>query len=157
MKALNDYMTKEAPGLAFAMFNTIFGLNGQDLEKYTKKHLKNAELVSKIYPETIKAIEPEFGFHFERGINKKAAETDRFILYQIMPSKKGVKVKKDGKPVLIIPPFVLGANILAFLPGEDKSYAHCFANQGIPTYIRIMKDIKTTPAMQDYDRGRRHP
>ncbi len=148
MDVFNDYMTKEAPKLAFAMFNTFLGLDGQDLEDYAKKHVKNAELVSKIYPETIKNIEPEFGFHFERGIDKKVAETDRFILYQIMPTKKSIKVKKSGKPVLIIPPFVLGANILAFLPGEDKSYTHCFANQGIPTYIRIMKDIKTTPALQ---------
>ena len=50
--------------------------------------------------------------------------------------------------MLIIPPYVLGANILGFLPGENRSYAHCFANQGIPTYIRIMKDIATTPAVQ---------
>jgi len=34
------------------------------------------------------------------------------------------------------------------LPGENKSYIHCFANQGIPTYIRIVKDIDTTPAVQ---------
>jgi hypothetical protein len=25
---------------------------------------------------------------------------------------------------------------------------HCFANQGIPTYVRILKDIETTPAVQ---------
>ena len=37
---------------------------------------------------------------------------------------------------------------MAFLPGEDKSFVHCFANQGIPTYIRIVKDIHTTPAVQ---------
>jgi hypothetical protein len=59
-----------------------------------------------------------------------------------------VKVRDHGKPILILPPYVLGANILAFLPGEYKSYVHCFANQGIPTYIRIVKDIDTTPAVQ---------
>jgi hypothetical protein len=34
------------------------------------------------------------------------------------------------------------------LPGEQRSYAHCYANQGIPTYIRILKDIGTTAALQ---------
>jgi len=43
---------------------------------------------------------------------------------------------------------VLGTNVLAFLPNDKKSYVHCFANKGIPTYIRIMKDIATTPAFQ---------
>jgi len=78
----------------------------------------------------------------------KAAETDRFTLYQSCRKHKGVNFRPDMKPVLIIPPYVLGANILAFLPGEDKSYVHCFANQGIPTYVRIIKDIGRTPAVQ---------
>ncbi len=49
---------------------------------------------------------------------------------------------------MIIPPFVLGANILGFLPGEQRSYAHCYANQGFPTYIRVLKDIDSSPALQ---------
>jgi hypothetical protein len=106
------------------------------------------ELVTKTYPQIIDDIEPEYGFHFEQGKNIKFAETDRFIVYQILPVDNKVKVREDGKPVLIIPPYVLGANILGFLPGENKSYTHCFANLGIPTYIRIMKDISITPALQ---------
>jgi dienelactone hydrolase len=57
-------------------------------------------------------------------------------------------VTEDGKPIIIVPPYVLGHNILAFLPGENRSYTHCFANQGIPTYVRVVKDIETTPAVQ---------
>jgi poly(3-hydroxyalkanoate) synthetase len=34
------------------------------------------------------------------------------------------------------------------LPGEGKSYAHAFANQGIPTYVRVVKNIHVTPAVQ---------
>jgi hypothetical protein len=37
---------------------------------------------------------------------------------------------------------------MAFLPGEDKSFVHCFANQGIPTYIRIVKEIYAHEAVQ---------
>lgn len=105
--------------------------------------------VAYTYPEAIDDIEPEFGFHFERQAPEtKVAESDRFELYQVMPSDPNVAVRQEGKPLLIIPPFVLGANILAFLPGEQRSYSHAFANQGIPTYIRIVKNIQTTEQVQ---------
>jgi hypothetical protein len=106
------------------------------------------DLLVHTYPQAIRDIAPEYGLHFDDGGYIKVAETERFYLYQVLPRHKGVKVRKKGKPVLIIPPYVLGANIMAFLPGEDKSFVHCFANQGIPTYIRIVKDIYTTPAVQ---------
>jgi hypothetical protein len=105
--------------------------------------------VAYTYPAAIEDIEPEFGFHFERqSPDTKVSETDRFALYQVMPSDRKVTTRPDGKPLLIIPPFVLGANILAFLPGEQRSYAHAFANQGIPTYIRVLKNIQTSEAVQ---------
>jgi hypothetical protein len=105
--------------------------------------------VTYIYPAAIEAIEPEFGFHFERQpASSKIDETGHFILYQVLPTDPKVTPRLDGKPILIVPPFVLGANILAFLPAEQRSYAHCFANQGIPTYIRVLKDIKTTETVQ---------
>lgn len=99
-------------------------------------------------PEAIEAIEPEFGFHFERHPESLVAETDRFYLRKVTPSAPGVEDDENSKPILIIPPFVLGANILAFLPGEQKSYAHSFANRGVPTYIRLMKNIHENPAVQ---------
>jgi hypothetical protein len=105
--------------------------------------------VAYTYPAAIEDIEPEFGFHFERQAPEtKVSETDRFELYQVTPSDSKVKVRPDGKPLLIIPPFVLGANILAFLPGEQRSYAHAFANRGIPTYVRVLKSIQTSEAVQ---------
>lgn len=105
--------------------------------------------VTNTYPAAIDAIEPEFGFHFERqSATSKIDETDHFILYQVEPNDAAVTTRPDGKPILIIPPFVLGANILAFLPAEKRSYAHAFANQGIPTYIRVLKSIRTSEAVQ---------
>jgi hypothetical protein len=100
------------------------------------------------YPQAIEAIGAEYGFHFERGQHTLVEETDRFRLYRIAPSWPGVETRFNSKPVLIVPPYVLGANILGFLPGEDRSYAHCFANQGIPTYIRILKDIAVCEPLQ---------
>ena len=100
------------------------------------------------YPEAIERIAPEFGFHFDSGIYPRIAETDRFNLYQILPTDSKIQARDNAKPILIIPPYVLGANILGFLPGENRSYAHCYANQGIPTYIRTLKDIRTSEALQ---------
>lgn len=105
--------------------------------------------VAYVYPQAIDDIGSEFGFHFERQPREsKVDETGRFELYQVLPTDPKVEVRQDGKPLLIIPPFVLGANILAFLPGEKRSYAHAFANQGVPTYIRVLKNIQHSKKVQ---------
>ena len=131
-----------------ALRESVFELKYDKLARYTKRQADLLEMVTHRYPKAIDAIAPEFGFHFERGEHILFDETDRFLLYRVAPSVSGVAIRMDAKPLLIVPPYVLGANILAFLPGEQRSYAHCYANQGYPTYIRIMKNIDTTPAMQ---------
>lgn len=148
MRAINAYAEQELPNAIAALFNTLFDLQGEPIDAFMDRQARAVETVAQTYPEAIAAIEPEFGFHFERGRDVKFAETDRFVLYQVMPTDPKVEVRENGKPVFIMPPFVLGANILAFLPGENRSYTHCFANQGIPTYIRVMKDIHSTEALQ---------
>ena len=148
LKAINNSGKMEMENAIAAVFNTLFCSEGEDVEGFLARQAKMMDVMANQYPQAIQDIEPEFGFHFEREDNKKIAETDRFILYQILPTDKKVKVNNSGKPVIILPPYVLGANILAFLPNEKRSYAHCFANQGIPTYIRIFKDISTNEAVQ---------
>ncbi len=98
------------------------------------------------YPKAIEEIKAEFGFHLDNGGYLKVAETERFDVYQVLPNLKGVTPR--SKPILIVPPYALGPNILAFLPAEQKSYVHCYANQGIPTYVRLVKDIDTTAAVR---------
>jgi len=131
-----------------AILNTLSNRNGEDIASYSARQARLMDLVVNDYPKAIADIKKEYGFHFENGGYVKAAETDRFELYQVLPLHSGSTVKEDGKPIIIVPPYVLGANILAFLPNESKSYVHCFANEGIPTYIRILKDIDTNPAVQ---------
>ncbi len=104
------------------------------------------KLTVKEYPKAIKAIKSEYGFHLDDTGYIKVAETDRFYLYQVLPNKKDVVSR--SKPILIVPPYVLGANILAFLPAEQRSYVHFYANQGVPTYIRLIKDIQTNVPVQ---------
>lgn len=148
LQAMDDFNRKELENYLMAFYNSWSHSEGEDLVDFFSRQFHMITGVSKTLPKAIQDIEPEFGFHFERGENPLFAETDRFYLYRIQPTDKAVTQDEKAKPILIIPPFVLGSNILGFLPGENKSYAHCYANQGIPTYIRIMKDIQTTPAFQ---------
>jgi len=148
IQAIDDFNNKELENYLIAFYNSLSQSEGENLPGFFSRQFDMITGVSKTLPKAIKDIEPEFGFHFERGENPLFAETERFLLYRIQPTDKNVKVDEKGKPIIIIPPFVLGSNILSFLPGEKKSYTHCYANQGIPTYIRIMKDIQTTPAFQ---------
>ena len=145
---MTAYAELEMAGLTDALQQSFFELNNKRLAKYTKRQADLLDMVTNTYPMLIDAIEPEFGFHFERGAHVLLDETDRFFLYRVTPSLKDVTTRVDAKPVLIIPPFVLGANILGFLPGEQRSYAHCYANQGFPTYIRVVKDIDSSPVLQ---------
>ena len=109
---------------------------------------KLSALVAYDLPRAMQDVVPEYGFHFESGEHELVAETDRFWLYQVAPSQPSVKAQNKAKPVMIVPPYVLGGNILAFLPSEQRSYAHAFANQGIPTYIRMMKPLHENEAVQ---------
>ncbi len=148
LSALDDYNSRTLKECITAWYNTIFNCRGDKIDDFISRQSEVVSNVTELLPRAIAEIEPEFGFHFERGQNPKFAETDRFLVYRIVPSDSAVETDNRMKPLLIIPPFVLGSNILAFLPGENKSYAHSFANQKIPTYIRIMRDIAVTPAFQ---------
>lgn len=144
-QAMNQFFKNE---IQVALPNMLTGAPGA-FDQFAQRMSQLVHGVSHTYPAAIESIEPEFGFHFERQpASSKIDETDHFILYQVLPTDSKMTPRPDGKPILIIPPFVLGANILAFLPGEKRSYAHAFANQGIPTYIRVLKNIKRTEAVQ---------
>lgn len=148
MAALEAFLKKESKEFYDAFYNTIFKRDGENLNDFFQRQFDIIEGTTRTFPKAVKEIAPEYGFHFEEKQQKPFAQTDRFFVYEVLPTDSNVTTDQTAKPVLIIPPFVLGSNILGFLPGENRSYAHSFANQGIPTYIRIMKDIKTTPAFQ---------
>jgi hypothetical protein len=147
-KMMTAYAHLELDGFTEALQQSCFELKHEKLAQYIQRQAELMDMVTHGYPKAIEDIEPEYGFHFERGEHVLVDETDRFLLYRIAPSLQGLETRADAKPLLIIPPYVLGANILGFLPGEQRSYAHCFANQGYPTYIRILKQIDVTPALQ---------
>ncbi|MFZ0240956.1 MAG: metal transporter [Desulfobacterales bacterium] len=147
LTGMTDYHTTTATRAATALFNSAGMGKGEDFAKFVANEAALLEKVVYSFPRAIRAIGSEYGFHFENDGYRKIAETDRFTVYQVLP-RNGAAVRSDGKPILIIPPYVLGANILAFLPGENKSYVHAYANQGIPTYVRVIKDIDTIPAVQ---------
>lgn len=149
--AFNHHL-QQAAGSFKALFQTFFGSNGNGIGAFSRKQADTMKLIAD-FGRQIEGIEPEYGFHFGDGNYELAGETECFWLYQVLPFKEGKSrpdlVNMDLRPVVIIPPYVLGANILCFLRGKDgeKSYAHSFANQGVPTYIRIIKPINETPAV----------
>ena len=147
-KFLNDYLNREGQEFLEAWRNTLLNGEGATLKDLVRNRMNTLNRIAHEYPMAIREVGEEFGFHFERGQDKVMAETDRFILYRITPTDSRVTTDDGLKPVVIIPPYVLGANILGFLPHENKSYAHAFANQGIPTYIRILKPVADHPAVQ---------
>jgi len=131
-----------------AFLNTVMKQDGEKISGYLQREAEVMEAVANFH-EDIEKIKDEFGFQFKTTDYELIHETDTFLMYQVLPIKEGVKVRNDLKPVLLIPPYMLGVHILGFLPFEDKSYAHAFANEGIPTYVRVVKDIMTTEAVQN--------
>lgn len=147
-KALSEYHFRKANQALSAWMSTLTEGDTENIAKFMAREVKLLEGVVHRYPQAILDIEPEYGFHFEEPGYIKVAETDRFYLYQVLPTDRKIKVRKDGKPIIIVHPYVLGANILSFLPQRNKSYTHAFANQGIPTYIRILKDTNNAFGVQ---------
>ena len=130
-----------------AYLNTVLGHDGETVAGYMRREAEVMESVAS-FNEQIEKIKDEFGFQFTSADYKLVDETDTFKVYQVMPIKKGVKVDDSKKPVLMVPPYMLGVHILSFLPYEDKSISHAFANEGIPTYVRVVKDIMTNEKVQ---------
>jgi hypothetical protein len=130
-----------------ALINTVANAEGEKLAGFMRREAEVMEAVAN-FTEQIEKIKDEFGFHFNSAHYQLVYETDSFLLYQVLPLKKNVKVRNDLKPMLLIPPYMLGVHILSFLPHENKSYAHSFANEGIPTYVRVVKDILANEKVQ---------
>ncbi|WP_300452279.1 hypothetical protein [Accumulibacter sp.] len=144
---LADYAFDQIEEGTRAFLNSLLKTDGEKWSGYMKREAEIMEAVSN-FNEQIEAIGDEFGFHFNTSGYKLVHETDAFELYQVLPLKEGVKVNEHLKPVILVPPYMLGVHILAFLPFENKSYAHSFANEGIPTYVRVVKDIMTNEKVQ---------
>nr|VFJ95990.1 MAG: hypothetical protein BECKLFY1418B_GA0070995_10779 [Candidatus Kentron sp. LFY] len=145
---LTGYVYDQIQEATQAFFNTFSNKKeGENITGFMRREAEIMEAVANFH-EQIEKIKDEFGFQFHTSDYKLVHETDTFLLYQILPIKPGVKVRDDLKPMILVPPYMLGVHILGFLPWEDKSYAHSFANEGIPTYVRVVKDIMTNELVQ---------
>lgn len=148
LRQMTGYHAAKHAEVLEAWRRTWAGQAGDSVGDVLTRQARLLDQVVYRYPEAIRRIRPAYGFHFDSGGYRLVDETERFRLYEVLPHGPGVAAPPGRRPVLILPPYVLGANILCFLPGEGKSYVHAFANQGVPTYIRILKDIDTTSAVQ---------
>lgn len=148
MVAVNELLMRKAGEAFVAWADTFWGDNGNDIASFAAREQMLAEALLSRYPEAIRSVGTEYGLHLENGGYVLCDETDRFLLYQVLPLNPSVQVQNDLKPIVIKPPYVLGPNILSFLPREGRSYLHAFAGQGIPTYLCIPKEIANTVAVQ---------
>ncbi len=144
---MTDFAFDQLKEVNEAFFNTVLDTEGEKLSGYLKREAEIMEAVAN-FPEQIEKVKDDFGFHFNTSGYRLIHDTGSFLMYQVLPTKEGVEVKENCKPVLLIPPYMLGEHILAFLPYENKSYAHSFANAGIPTYVRVVKDIDENDLVQ---------
>lgn len=144
---LIGYVSDQVQAASSAYINTVFGGKGETLSEFMRREADVMEAVAN-FNEQIEKIKDEFGFHFNTRGYELVHETDSFLMYQVLPTRDDVTVRDDLKPMLLVSPYMLGVHILSFLPGEGKSYAHAFANEGIPTYVRVVKDIMTNEVVQ---------
>lgn len=144
---MTDFMFYQSNEAFQALVNTLLGSEGEKFADYVRREADVMEAVAN-FPEKIESVKDDFGFHFNTSDYRLVHETDAFSMYQVLPLKEGVEVQENLKPVLLIPPYMLGQHILSFLPYDNKSYSHSFANEGIPTYIRVVKDIDSNEDVQ---------
>ncbi|NJO55223.1 MAG: hypothetical protein HC834_01470 [Rhodospirillales bacterium] len=144
---LSDYLWDECQKGWQAWFNSLYGMEGESFDEFAKRQADVMEGVANFH-EQVEKVKDQFGFHLRRPEYKLIKETPSFLMYQVLPLKSGVNVRDDIKPMLLVSPYMLGSHILSFLPYDDKSYAHAFANAGVPTYVRIVKDIWETESVQ---------
>ncbi|MCX5856490.1 MAG: hypothetical protein NTZ57_01000, partial [Deltaproteobacteria bacterium] len=94
LKSMNDYSLKESTKALQALTNTFFDREGFNLKEFTARQARQLDLLVNEYPQAIRAIKQDYGFHFDDGGYIKTAETDRFILYQVLPQNRKVKIRK---------------------------------------------------------------
>jgi len=145
---MSEYYLREFKRFAESLLNTLEGNEGELVDGYFAEKLEALRRLVVEYPDAIRDVGSEFGFQLDSGGYVRVAETERMSLYQVLPTEPGVEVRPDLKPIIVVHPYVLGSGIIAFLASERKSYVHAFANRGIPTYARLIKDIQTVEPVQ---------
>lgn len=101
-----------------------------------EQFLQTLDVVLEHNPKIMEDVKEEMGFHVEREDEyARFMETPRAKIWQVLPLAGEVSVNNSRKPVLLVSPFILEDSIMALLPHEGISFAHQFANEGIPTYI----------------------
>jgi len=60
MRAVNEYNNKELQNALSAWFNTVFGLEGEDIKGFMSRQAKMIDAVANVYPQAIRDVEPDF-------------------------------------------------------------------------------------------------
>ena len=84
---MSQYYLREMSDVMIAIEEQLFSKRGDEgLGRYSERQLRLIDTVVNAYPKAVEEIEPEFGLHLDTGGYVKIAETDRFELYQVLPT-----------------------------------------------------------------------
>jgi hypothetical protein len=117
MKAIQDFHAHQLEQAFHAWHNTLNQQKGEDIAAFMARQARLMDLVVHEYPQAIRDIEPDYGFHFDDGNYIKTAETDRFYLYQVLPWDKS---GKKGNPSSLFPPMCWGPTSCPSCPLKAK-------------------------------------
>ncbi|MCX7635276.1 MAG: hypothetical protein N2Z74_05975, partial [Syntrophales bacterium] len=91
LSQLRDFRGREAVRAASALVDSLLATEGAGVQTYTDELVRMAERVIYGYPHAIDAIADEYGFHFDDGGYVRIAETERFVLYQVLSRDPAVE------------------------------------------------------------------
>ena len=99
--------------------------------------------------ENVERIRTRYGLQLD---NPKRAllvfSKPRAKLYQILPMAPGVVTNMGGKPVMMMGPTILSADIANLLPEKGVGVLQSYADRGIPTYIVILDSCEESHAVR---------
>ncbi len=87
-----EYHSKEYLRFLVSLIHTLEGDRGETVEQYTATLVEALHKLVVDLPQATRDIRAEYGFHFDDAGYAQIAETDRMLLYQVLPTDPGVRV-----------------------------------------------------------------
>lgn len=132
MKDMSDHYIEQTNSMTEALATGDWTKVEDELARYAAA----LDTVNNVNPELMEEAKEKTGFNVENENEYTLLmETPRAKVWQVLPLEEGVVVDDTRKPVMLVSPFMLEDRIMAIDPHNGMSFAHQFANEGIPTYV----------------------
>jgi hypothetical protein len=149
LKALSD-VSKHYFEQSRSMIEALATGDLVKMEQQLADYATLLETVNEVNPDLMEEAKEATGFAVENPLEYTLLmETPRAKIWQVLPLEEGVEVDDSRKPVLLVSPFMLEDRIMAIDPHGGMSFAHQFANEGIPTYVIRFDNPNDNEATRD--------